>query len=181
MMASGSYVIVIAGAYRSGTTWMFNAVRLLMQEADMTIEASGWIRGWDGKMPDVDVWIVKDHKFFDDLAEIADVVLTSVREWEDATESWYRFKGVRLETWQIAMRKKNLIMWQDTKAHRYCMPYELLVKDPERAFADIRLCVPAKVEHAKLAWPKLQELKPPTDKDYDPETMMFRNHITAGT
>lgn len=155
---------------------MFNAVRLLMVEAGMSIASGSW--KWEvDPLPSADVLIVKEHKYKAGLARIADVILTSERDWDEVATSWLRFKGFRADAEMVLFWQIWLDRWREEDAHQYCMAYELLLSDPAKAFADIFLCVPAKMEHAERAWPKLLEVRPPA-KGYDPETMLFHNHIT---
>jgi len=171
------YLVVIAGAYRSGSTWMFNAVRLLMEESGRSVGWSGW--PWVGDpMESFDVAIVKEHRYRADLAARADLILTSERDWDDVAESWRRFEGKRPGAGQLAVWRLNLDQWRAECAHRYCMDYATLADDPEEAFRIIWSWTAANVADGWRAWGRLLQIRPPTDRCYDPVTMMFSNHIT---
>ncbi len=168
---------MIAGSYRSGSTWMFNAVRLLAEESGLSTATGEWneFRGLD--LPEVDVLIVKEHRYFQELADIADVVFTSRRNWADVEKSYTRFTGIEATPGQVAAWRVNLRRWQESRAHKYCMAYNLLASDPEGAFNDIAMHTPAARLHKACAWAKLQAIRSPA-KGYDPVTFMFHNHIT---
>lgn len=181
------FVIIIAGMYRSGTTWQFNTVRLLCERAgyDDVIGCE-----WDGsgRAPDADVVIVKRHKYTARLAAAAHVVFTSERDWANAADSYYRLTGERptaqdintwqrwLEEWELRSAYHMSFPLLHTLASRtlttHCIGRELWLAGLDR-FGSMPLSVIRDVAEA------VDAIEPPTDVDYDPVTMLFRNHMTS--
>src|SRR5262245_49638153 len=83
-------IYVCAGMYRSGSTWLYNAVRLILAKAEVPGLAAGWIAEKDTLLKHKNP-VVKTHAFDADLAacETA-VVLTSHRDLRDVLASLHR-------------------------------------------------------------------------------------------
>lgn len=178
--------IAIAGIKRSGSTWQANAVRLYcerqglkvwMGEDKLGLEKEGY-----------DVTISKLHPYEPIVAERADFVFTSYRSPRGIIESWKRFKGENLNWGTLDAWLWWLMKWQEKTS--YCMPYSMLTQEAGKVVAlreiDNVLANPiSEMLDEDTPMISLKELrkavdavKPPTDKDYDPETCLFKNHIT---
>ena len=166
-------LIIIAGIKRSGSTWLYNAVRLCLLNAGYTVHIAG-----DGQYYEkdckADYQIIKTHPFRQWMADEADFVFTSDRDDEGIRASWQRFDGRMLSDGLLAKWRRWLDQW---RVHTdYDMQYDIMVDFP----AD---CVMS-VHGVLFGFPRntlmqLRATKPPTDKDYDPVTLLFRNHITS--
>lgn len=187
-------VIVIGGAYRSGSTWQMNAVRLLCEAAGKSVSVGDWRGTWRYKWRtcDTDVLLVKEHHWCADLASYAALVFTTSRDWDDVKDSWERFKGphARPDDVLVAMWKQWLRKWRTNPNHATSWEYEFFIRYPHVCFSnlsrvlsrvsladDIRL--DCEVERHPV-FLELQALRPPAE-GYDPETCMFANHITTKT
>jgi hypothetical protein len=84
-------LVLAAGMPRSGSTWLYIAVRLLACEnAAAPIDvACGWVDDIE-KLPDAPVCIVKLHDFEAQLASRANCVVYSYRDVRDAVASMAR-------------------------------------------------------------------------------------------
>jgi hypothetical protein len=83
-----SRLVLCAGIPRSGSTWLFNAARLLLERRGPV--TSGWIEDV-GRSPDPDATtLIKLHGFDERLATRADVVLTSRRDLVEIAASAVR-------------------------------------------------------------------------------------------
>ena len=167
-----SKLIVIAGIKRSGSTWLYNAVRLCLLHAGKTVHIAG-----DGQFFQADCkadyQIVKKHPFDKQLADAADYVFTSDRDDEGIRASWERFSGEVLTDEKLAMWRKWLDQWKpystgDMQFYDVC---NLKVVIDLAKILDVDL-------HSNVIR-EIDAVRPPTDKDYDPETLLFKNHITS--
>ena len=83
-------IYVCAGMYRSGSTWLHNAVRLILARAGAPGLAAGWIANKDFLLTH-ETSVVKVHAFEEDLAgREGAIVLTSHRDLRDIMASLQR-------------------------------------------------------------------------------------------
>lgn len=171
--------IVIAGIYRSGSTWMFNAVRGILEAAGIRYAT---INSWKLELSIVpDCWeysITKVRGYDTLLANSADFVFTSYRSIADVRASLVRFRGEQVANSLMPTAHENWSKWR--KISRYDMKYSVMVANPEIPIACIARELGLAVDCTGVVeWMKTNCV-PPTDKDYDPVTLLFRNHITSG-
>ncbi len=89
-------LILSAGISRSGSTWLYNAARLLLSHDGAAKVAGAWIEDYDADDP-APVHLVKLHDPDAMLAEKADLVLTGRRDLRDIAASIQRMKWVDSE------------------------------------------------------------------------------------
>jgi hypothetical protein len=77
---------ICAGMYRSGSTWLYNAVRLILKNAGVSGLAAGWIADKDRLLLGENV-VIKAHTFDHTLVSSRTVVLTSYRDLRDVAAS----------------------------------------------------------------------------------------------
>jgi hypothetical protein len=83
-------LILCSGIPRSGSTWLYNAVRLLLEVEYPARVYSCWINDYDPSRPAA-VHVVKIHEFNDHIAKKARTILTSHRDLRDiAASAWIR-------------------------------------------------------------------------------------------
>lgn len=83
-------IYVCAGMYRSGSTWLYNAVRLVLARVNAPGLAAGWIKDKDSLLIH-ETSVVKVHTFDEDLAaRQGTIVLTSHRDLRDIMASLQR-------------------------------------------------------------------------------------------
>lgn len=171
-------LIIIAGSYRSGSTWLYNAARLLVKASGHSVEGIG-PQKYKGK-PDDGVLIVKCHRFYGRIAHDADYVLTSERDWTEAKKSWFRFKGEWLSEEQEAARKLWLHTWRVCPAHVFHMQYQDMIDKPYATLAGVACGLSRLMRGVDLrgVLDDLEAIKPPKS-GYDPVTMMYHNHRTV--
>lgn len=166
-----SKLIVIAGIKRSGSTWMYNVVRILLTHAGFTVTGGG--RETYKKNCEKDYQIIKVHPYYADLAKEADLVFTSDRDDEEIRASWARFQNRYLTDAELWNWCRDLDRWM--KHRSYHMPFERVNKT--QTVKDIAKVLGVHVTTSALT--TIGELKPPKTKGYDPKTLMFKNHITS--
>jgi hypothetical protein len=176
---------ICAGMPRSGSTWLFNAVRLLLVHAGAPDIAGGYVGQLDELLTHRTV-LVKLHPFQADLAAQADVVVTSHRDLRDIAASMQRhyqdtYSAVKMNEWV-----KSQVKWAQFAA--YDLHYEQLLVD---RLAEIKkLAAVLKLEpdvleqmpyEAILAEIESQKFqKKFSSTAYDAVNLLHEGHITDG-
>ena len=169
-------LIIIAGIKRSGSTWMYNAVRLCLEEAGYSVHIAG-----DGQYYEedcgADYQIIKSHPFHQWMADRADFVFTSDRDDEGIRASWQRFKGEELTDAKMDKWRQWFELWD--RYSKYTMVYAWMRCEHERRRTVEGICKVLSVPFRDTTFASIEAIRPPTDKDYDPVTLLFSNHITG--
>jgi len=175
-------LIIIAGIKRSGSTWVYNAVRLCLEHAGYSVHIAG-----DGqyyqKDCKADYQIIKVHPFHQWMADEADFVFTSDRDDDGIRASWQKFDGRMLSDGLLEKWNRWLRSWNEYSCREMC--YEDFIEDGpfDEVFTIWWHLFPKRRDEADTTASKvvnkLNAIKPPTDKDYDPVTLLFSNHITS--
>lgn len=174
---SNQVYVMISGIKRSGSTWQANAVRLLYEEAGRSV----WIGEEYKGLAQDEVTINKIHPFHKHLAERADIVLTSWRSIFEIIDSWKRFKGLQPSRSVIDMWLTWLLTWNQYSDHMMLYPAlqsETSRREEVMTLAEV-LDLDLTVGQLMNVFDKLEKLEPPSDKEYDPDTLLFKNHITS--
>lgn len=128
-------LILSAGINRSGSTWLYNAVRLLLS-SDSNV-AGAWVADYDPAAP-APIHLVKLHDPAADLAAKADLVLTSRRDLRDIAASIQRMQWAKSEPELLAFLDDVMAQHEFWSARaNYEMVYETMVADPDAVLADI--------------------------------------------
>jgi hypothetical protein len=77
---------ICAGMYRSGSTWLYNAVRLILKNVGVPELRAGWIADRNRLLPGKNL-VIKVHAFDRGLVSSKTVVLTSHRDLRDVASS----------------------------------------------------------------------------------------------
>lgn len=118
-------IVVVGGMKRSGSTWLYNVARVAMRHAGIEPKVGEYDLFAQGAQPPL---LIKQHWWKPDLAEAADVVLSSVRDVEGVYESLKAFWGREPTARELA---KIVAHWQRwSEVANYEMPYEDLLGDP---------------------------------------------------
>ena len=91
-LASNATLILCAGVPRSGSTWLYNAARLLLALPPLASESvyGSWVEHYDASNPAA-MHVVKVHEPDEALAWRAKIALTSRRDLRDiAASAWKR-------------------------------------------------------------------------------------------
>ena len=123
--------ILIAGIYRSGSTWLYNAVRFLTEEAGHSTQ--GTFALWE-RSDDYEYHVIKTHYpySYERLRMKPDIIITSVRNREGIINSMKaqrkkgldpRFKNAG-QYEQIDMYFEWLDYWRKEEGHIYEMDFE---------------------------------------------------------
>jgi len=168
------YTIVTAGMIRSGSTWLFNAVRLLAPD---DFDASGWhadLPEGGGRR------LVKLHDPMESWASRANLVLTTRRDLRDIAASLISMG------WDQDIPKA---IDEAVTAHDWWMtrsaleiPYENIVRSPAKALealADV-LNVLASDQRRDEIVAQLAAIAAPSDGGYDKTTLLHPGHRQSG-
>jgi hypothetical protein len=168
-MAQDNITIVAAGFYRSGSTWLFNAIRLLLD----TPYCSG--RGEYNPNNPNPIHLIKAHKH---QSLKADYVFTSWRNKAEVLESMERsgkeFRGIPedYDIYKADYRKWNALS-------NYEVSYRDIVECPEvPIFAIANTIHPEREYNITEIANQLRNLKPPK-RGRDPVTFLHEGHFTS--
>jgi len=176
------HIILVAGLPRSGSTWLFNAVRLLLSEANIA-NHSVWVADWERDHP-APIHVVKAHRQ-DQVDFSPDIVLTTRRPAEECLASLVRMGWLKNEPEAIrnAWRNHQSLMryWQSRSTLE--TDYSEMTGDPQRALtrlaALLRVSIPDPA--ILLISNELETLRAPTTKGgYDPVTLLHPGHRNMG-
>lgn len=151
---------------------MYNAARMAILEAGHTLYIGRSARQLRMNRNE-DYQIIKIHPFRHDIALSADVVFTSERHIDDIRASMRRFRGRVLRDDVIGKMAYDLRRWRQYS--KYHMSYHDAGTDAAVSAICGVLGLPWSAELTR----KINAIEPPTDKDYDPETMLFMGHVTS--
>ncbi|MGF1580346.1 MAG: hypothetical protein ACFCD0_13365 [Gemmataceae bacterium] len=171
-------LILTAGMPRSGSTWLYNTVRLLLESSLGHPDrlASGWIHDWP-KLPQRETVLLKVHDFDVHLADRSRLILYSYRDIRDALASSVRKFGT-VPTLDLA--RKWLAQDQTWRnAATFVMRYETMIHARAQVCDQIANalgipCCPTNIIE------QVQQLNCPSRTEYDPTTLLHPNHVTDG-
>lgn len=178
--------IYVAGIYRSGSTWLFNAVRLIAIESGKTV-SSGFI--WSEIDSNAEIKVIKTHFFYDDfeLPFEPDLIVTSVRPKDEIETSMIkqRVKGLEPQFANAGAFEDIeeffnwLNRWRDHSKHVYEMIYADL--EQNKCSKIVReLCYSLNIEltfaQIESVCNKLSNLQPPKE-GFDSVTLLTPTHL----
>lgn len=184
--ATGRPIYVCAGITHSGSTWLFNAMRLVLERRYRNVYST-WIGDRNPAVEEsADVTLIKVHNQNDKLANEADVILTSHRDPRDIIASMLSAGG------SISDRHTALWLLQNCRsAYEFWAP----LSEIDFAYMDIihndeecvrRIAVALNVELSEATIQRIvKELRhiPNNrypDEKHDPEFLTHVNHHTDG-
>lgn len=190
-------VIAVAGMPRSGSTWQFNATRLLLEDAKVQ-HWSGWVKEFDAAR--APVRLVKVHNPAD-FQRKARLTLTTWRPFSECLQSLIRMEWLEPEKHAVqkAYHRQRALYhhWAYLSGHE--TDQWDLVEDPEKAIAAIQTVledvfgIPARPRRPFRVAEKLAGLRAPEkpdveengtilnrEKRHDPETLLHPDHIGSG-
>jgi hypothetical protein len=167
-------VIVTAGMIRSGSTWLYNAVRSL---ADGQFEAAGWhadLPERDGK------YLLKIHEPSEVWAARARMILTTRRDLRDVAASLIAMNWNADVTGAIDAAVAAHAWWAERSALE--LPYEQIVGSPISALEALAgpLGVTVAEHGLRDVAHALDTMRDPTSESYDKTTLLHPGHRTDG-
>lgn len=168
--------ILVAGCWRSGTTALYNIVRLICEANATTL---GCFEDEYEKHAGLTFTheVVKAHKFDEKWVMWADAIVTIYREPLDVWQSMERFaaKGGREYAAEDLLR--GLAYWGNYNFHaKYQANYNQLSRSTEKLARQLGEKLHLPVDEKEII-KRLRQIKPPRS-GYDPVTLLHFNHIT---
>lgn len=174
-------LILSAGMQRSGSTWLYNALRMLLTQAGVRDIGCGWIGDFES-FKNHDTVIVKTHAFSEKAASAAALIVYSYRDVRDAVASMKRkFKATpNLELATQLIEQDAL--WRKHAA--FVMRYEDFLAAPEKIVEGLAARIGVKGVDAAQLVQALGGLSYEGGKAqngvYDRENLLHQGHITDG-
>lgn len=178
-------IYLATGIHRSGSTWQYNALRLLLEHAGISVVAGGWPER--ATLRQAANCVIKLHRPDEELTALSPVIVTSHRDLRDVVASHYRAFGGH-ETPVSASVILDPILesytyWSERAV--YDMNYELMIADRQAELARLStalelapeldfVAIAAEIE--ALAFNPVHQ----APGGYDTVTMLFDGHITNG-
>jgi hypothetical protein len=185
---TGLRVIVAAGMPRSGSTWQFNALRLLL-EASGQDTYSFWIEDWDSqKARHAQTLLVKIHEMSPMLAWASWRCFTCHRDLRDIAVSAADLAQV--DGYQVDIVP---LMQENRKAHEFwCrqsvldIPYQRIVDDPGAVLKELAASIDIPIGEVELqrlgqSLASLSDGDVPSGHQHNPVTLLHQKHFFVGT
>ena len=173
----GRLTVLVAGMPRSGSTWLFNAARLLLAATGRPVHAA-WVADRDPDDP-APMHLVKVHTP-EEAAFPHDLVLTTRRPIDECLASLIRMGWLKPDAEAIRTNHRIQTSLYDHWAARSTLEttYDDILHRPEAAVARIAEALglaPDAARDARLA-ADLAALRAPESGRYDPETLLHPRH-----
>ena len=172
--------IVSAGMPRSGSTWLYNAIRLIAIENNIFGDSTpcGWCEDVDSNESS---WLIKIHTFDSLLSRNSDFIFYSYRDLRDALASNLRKFSTPIDISLV----DTFIEWDNKwrKVADYSMKYEDMLKNPEQEIKNIgKLLGYSGNAHVIIdAIKKLNyDSNGSRNETYNEKNLFHKNHITDG-
>jgi len=163
-------IYVCAGMYRSGSTWLYNAARHILQHASAPDLAAGWITEKDAILGHQNA-LIKIHSYDPDLAARADVVLTSHRDLRDVAASMFRKFKLEFSTGPNDLHYERLLVSKMDELRKVAA----VLKLPPAAVA----ALPLETILSEIEGEQFTEGRS-TEQRFDAVNLMHENHVTDG-
>ena len=176
-------LILSAGMPRSGSTWMYNTIRILIlnqyiHKEDFTY---GWIEDID-KLPPSKIRLIKIHNHEENIVNKSDIIFYSYRDIRDAIASSFRKFGTKPSIKLASQFIEQHFKWE--KISNYTMRYETMLKDKEKIVMEIanvlniKSCSPQKIINQIENMNYNSNGK--KNEIYNMDNLFHRDHITDG-
>lgn len=172
-------VIVVGGVPRSGSTWVYNAIRFLLSEAGESVYST-WVKDYDSsQVASFDRTVIKLHDH-SDLAFPADLVVTTKREIVERLASLIRMTWLTQNEKEVrsAFEKHQLLYdWWNSKSDIE-VDYAVMIDSPTVELfklsekLGLRL---TETDFSNIA-NQLDELSIGKQSHYDSTTLVHPNH-----
>lgn len=175
--------VLVAGCWRSGTTALYNLVRLIL-ETDGTTLACFEDDYFKHKDLTFTHELLKAHKFKNNelkyginLVDWPDCIITVFREPGEVLDSMRRFYTDESEEEVQERRARGLAYWGKYQYYAdYQANYEQLFRSTEKLAREIAAVLGIEIDEREIVR-QFRLIKPPRE-GYDKVTLLHSNHIT---
>lgn len=168
--------IVCAGFHRSGSTWLYNVVRIMCEEVyGKQNVCARFFNQWDQSQK-ASCYVIKTHRFQPSLID-ADFIFTTIRDLRDVAASAVRMKMIeesQAYTWTVNLLKQEYEPWK--KYTQLELVYEHFIEKKVVSIARIAKRLKFDLD-AQIIHEKVESIKIPTDKA-DVVEQLHPNHIS---
>lgn len=177
--------VVVAGVPRSGSTWVYNATRLLLAESGRKVYACWQADYQPQEHEEADVHLVKVHGP-DELRFPYDLILTTKRDIVERLASRIRMGWLKQEAEAVRAAKtvhEGLYTFWSQRSDLE-IDFETITNRPERALQEIAalLEIPCTPKFAAILVRKLEAIEQPkAGAPHDPLTQLHPGHRSDGT
>ena len=176
-----THLYLTAGMPRSASTWLYNAVRLILRRCGHDDLGAGWVGDFNTFKRHATV-LVKIHDFQPVLAQHATGILYSFRDIRDSLASSLRKFGTQPTFERAAKLLEQDRIWRQQAG--FLMRYEDMMRKPAvmigrlAAFLHCAEVDPADIGRQIDGFDFASG--PPQDGPYNRENLLHRGHITDG-
>lgn len=177
-------LVLSAGMPRSGSTWLYNALRLMLRHRFPApgALACAWVGDIDRLAPGAPCRLVKIHEWDPALAAQAGFVAWSYRDLRDAMASQHRKFGGALDVSFARYLVEQDASWTARADH--VMRYEDMVADPDHELARLAAALQMPDLDLKALRRELDGLsydsEGPRNEAFHELTLLHRGHVTDG-
>lgn len=156
VVSSGLPIVAVGGMMRSGSSWLYNAVRLVLEHAGVRLYGFRLV-DWDpSDLAGADVLVVKTHREFPALAASAWRSFTSHRDLRDVATSLIDL--LRSEGWLVSGEDMlSIVDWSVVNHALWCdhgaldLQYERVAASPEEAVGAVARHLDISLEGSDIA------------------------------
>ena len=172
--------VVAAGMHRSGSTLLYNVLRMILSQ-DSTVYSAFLNLSYDAaEAAEYDHQVIKVHRFNSAVAKTADFIFMTRRDLRDVAASSVRHKKLSpLPTPTVVYCVKVMRREHDPWLPHVSMviPYHLMMQDKVKCIRRIAAMLKQEVNAAEVH-ASVEALK--STNMFDPVTQLHPNHITDG-
>jgi hypothetical protein len=176
-------LIVCAGIHHSGSTWIYNILRYAFMNAEKKVHADQYGKGAFDLKCNAEVYIAKTHLFWPELAEKADIVITSIRDIRDIIASAIRREEILGSATAVSAETQRIIAleYEPWKAYsNYEMRYEEMIADRVGMALKILTLLDLPLEYAETICEDVRKLGYHVLSRADVSTQLWPNHCGKG-
>ena len=164
-------VIICGGFYRTGSTWLFNLIKQTILESGGSVAQTG---GTEPLFCEQEFLIHKTHVFCPELLSRAEFVFYSVRNMNEICASWQKMTGEPINETHLKVYEEGL---KYAERADFSLDFPRIYSDKEGVATQVAQALGLSV-NVENVLARLEAIKPPTEQNYDPESYLFRNHIS---
>ena len=177
--------ILVTGIYRTGTTWLFNATRLMLKKSGYDLQPYFYSTNYEYR--NSENAIIKCHVYYEHLHDEVDLVLTTFRPVEEIKQSMINLGTVEKQ-FENAAKPENILSFVDdhlrwVQQASYTMDFHTMLSNPTKILSELNDALRKRfggrmyLDDEKISEiaNELSQLKAPRE-GFDPTTFMTSTH-----